>query len=361
MQVIIPKHQLKSLFGLLQEEYEIIAPVLKDGVIQLLKVENINELPFGYKEKEEKNFYRIDKSEVRYFFSYIRPSVSYKRFLLPPEFTFLKVKKENGKLKFIENIIHKKYAFFDIRACDLKAIDILDDVFLRKSKHPDPYYNALRENLFIVAVSCREPSDVCFCSYMDISPKPKKSFDILLTELEDGFLVEIGTEKGRELIEKIEHRKAKEEDIKMAEEIEKDCIEKIKREVPTKKLPEILYENIESPYWNEIGKRCLACTSCTQLCPTCFCFDIVVKNDPINKTSERMRIYDSCFSPTFATVHKFNIRHSIASRYRQWLMHKFTYWTEQFDEFGCVGCGRCITWCPAGIDITEEIRRLIER
>jgi len=357
---IINKNQLESIFSLLKKEHEIIAPVLKDNVIQLSQVKSIDELPFGYKEKEEKNFYRVEKNKDEYLFSYIRPSVPYKRFLIPPEFTFLIVKKENGELKFVDNIPQKKYTFFDIRACDLKAIEVLDNIFLNKNKHSDPYYKAFRENLFIVAVSCREPSDVCFCSSMGISPKPKNSFDILLTELEDGFLVETGTEKGKRLIENIEHRKASEEDIRKAKEIEKNCIEKMKRDVDTKNLPEILYKKIESPYWNEVGKRCLACTSCTQLCPTCFCFDIVEKNDPVNNTSERVRVYDSCFSPTFATVHRFNIRQSIASRYRQWLMHKFAYWTDQFGEFGCVGCGRCITWCPASIDITEEIKRFRE-
>jgi len=353
----IKKTQLKDIFGLLKKEYKIVGPVLKDSVVQLCYLESFNDLPTGYTQKEEKGICRV-KKEDKNFFSYTRPSTPYKRFLIPPEFTFLKIKKENGRLRLEEGIFFEKIAFFDIRSCDLKAISILDDVFINKNKHPDPYYKTIRENLFIVAVTCFSPSDVCFCSSMGIDLKPDKGFDILLTELDDCFIVEWETEKGKKILEKIDYEKTTEKDIKKIQNKLKETQKRIKRKVNTQGLPNILYSKIEGKHWEDIGKRCLACTSCTQLCPTCFCFDITEKNDPINQTSERVRVYDSCFSPTFATVHRFNIRQSIASRYRQWLMHKFAYWTDQFGEFGCVGCGRCITWCPAMIDITEEIKNI---
>ncbi|WP_457642466.1 4Fe-4S dicluster domain-containing protein [Persephonella sp.] len=361
MQVILEKDQLKDIFRILKKEYTVISPVLKDNVIQLSEIENINQLPFGFIEKEEKNFYSVEKVEDDFLFTYCRPSIPYKRYLNPTEFTFLKVTKKDGNLEFIEKIPERKYAFFDIRACDLKGISILDDVFINKNPHPDPYYTSVRENLFIVAVTCVNPTNVCFCTSMELSPKPVNGFDILITELEDGLLIEIGSEKGRKLIEKLPHRKASENDLKKADEIEKNCIKKIKRNINTDNLTQIFYLKIEDHHWQEIGKRCLACTSCTQICPTCFCFDIIERNDPIENMSERVRIWDSCFNPSFATVHKFNIRQSIASRYRQWLMHKFAYWTEQFGGFGCVGCGRCITWCPAGIDLTDEIKNFRDK
>lgn len=354
MKVLIEKNQLNEIFEILKREYKIVAPVLKDNVIQLSYVENIEELPFGYEEIEEKNFYRVEKSDENYLFTYVRPSIPYKRYLNPPEFTFLKVYKENGKLRFEEYKRIEKLAFFDIRSCDLKGISILDDVFLYKNDFPDSFYKEIRENLFIVAVSCIKPSNVCFCASIGISPKPKENFDILITELEDKLLIETKTEKGKDVVKKLKYKMATEEEIKKAEEIEKICIDKMKRKMDINGFSEILYKNIESSIWEEIGKRCLACTSCTQLCPTCFCFDIIERNDIEKGISERVRIYDSCFNPSFATVHKFNIRESIASRYRQWYMHKFAYWKDQFNQIGCVGCGRCITWCPAYIDVTEE-------
>jgi len=357
----IEKSQLEKLFDLIKKEYEIVAPVLKEGVIQLSVVNSLNQLPFGYREIEEKNFYRVEKSNDEYMFSYIRPSFPYKRFLIPPEFTFLKVRKENGKLEFEEVDVEKKYAFFDVRGCDLRGINVLDNIFLNKNEHPDSYYEKVRKNIFIVSVTCRKPSDVCFCYSMGVSPKPKSGFDILITELENTLLIETGTDKGKEIVKKLDYREVREEEIEEAKRIEENCIKSLKRKLDTEDFPEILYKNIESDIWDEIGKRCFACTSCTQVCPTCFCFDIVERNDVNEGISEKIRVYDSCFNPSFATVHRFNIRESIASRYRQWYMHKFAYWVDQFGEFGCVGCGRCITWCPASIDVTEEekkIRRL---
>ena len=158
----------------------------------------------------------------------------------------------------------------------------------------------------------------------------------------------------------IPHRKAEDKDLKEKERIIRSTEEKIKNRIDTDGLPDILYTKIDSDFWDKFNKTCLACTSCTQVCPTCFCFDIVEENDLVSMSSTRKAVWDSCFNPSFATVHRFNVRGSVASRYRQWLMHKFAYWTDQFGTFGCVGCGRCITWCPSGIDIRNEINLLRE-
>jgi ferredoxin len=359
MEIKISYRELQSIFELLKKEYRVVAPVLKEGVIQLDYIEDLHQLPSGYIQVEEKNFYTVKESGDT-LFSYQRPVLPFKRFINPPEFTFLVAKKENGSIQFEQRLPEEKLAFFDIRPCDLKAISILDDVFINKNSHPDIYYKKARENIFVVATTCFSPSDVCFCTSLGISLKPDQGFDILITEIGGYFVVESGTEKGKKILKEINGDEVTEDDRKRIEEKIKKSEEKIKRAVNTENLPEILYSKIESSHWQKIGERCLACTSCTQLCPTCFCFDIVEKNDPVKRISERTRIYDSCFNPAFATVHRFNIRQSIASRYRQWLMHKFAYWTDQFGEFGCVGCGRCITWCPASIDITEEIKRFRE-
>ena len=357
MKGLIKKDKLSILFNQIKKDHKVISPIFKDGVIQLSHVEEIGQLPFGYKEKEGRNYYSIDK-EGKDFFSYSRPTTPFKRFIHPPDFVFMKITQENNILKFEELFIEDKIAFFDIRPCDLKALQILDDVFLHKNPYPDPFYKKLRENLLIVASTCFSPTDVCFCSSFDIKLKPEKGFDLLITEIERGFVVESISKKGEEILKNIELEDIKESDYEEIEVKLKLTKERIKKNVNVQDLPQILYSKIDDKLWDEIGKRCISCTSCTQLCPTCFCFDIVEKNDLINKTSQRVRIYDSCFSPSFATLHKFNIRQSIGSRYRQWLLHKMAYWTDQFGDFGCVGCGRCITWCPSSIDITEEIKIL---
>ncbi|MDQ7055315.1 MAG: 4Fe-4S dicluster domain-containing protein [Persephonella sp.] len=353
----IEKSDIKELFEAVKKEYSVVAPTLKDKVIGLDFITDINQIPSGFVETEKKNSYRAEKGSDR-FFSYSRPYLPFKRFLIPPEFTFMKIKKENSQLTFEEVFSEEKIALFDIRPCDLKGLQILDDVFITKNPHPDSYYRKVRENLFIVAVTCFSPTENCFCSSMGISLKPENGYDILITEMKDSFLIRAGSEKGRRILDSLTGREVSQEDLAEEEKALKETEKMIIRSVNTDSLPQILYSQIESKQWEEVGSRCLACTSCTQVCPTCFCFNIVEKNSPDGSYSERIRIYDSCFSPEFATVHRFNIRQSIASRYRQWLMHKFAYWTDQFGSYGCVGCGRCITWCPAGIDITEEIKSL---
>ncbi|MFN4308786.1 4Fe-4S dicluster domain-containing protein [Sulfurihydrogenibium azorense] len=245
-------------------------------------------------------------------------------------------------------------AFFDVRKCDLKALSILDDVFINKNNYPDDYYKALRENIFIVAVNCSEVSNVCFCSSMNVDFNNDYMADIVLTELKDGFLLEVKTEKGKRLLEGLVLQEAKEDDIKEKNQVLTQTYTKIKKSINKENLKEDLYKKIDHPYWENIGIRCFGCSSCTQVCPTCFCFDIVERNSLDGSYSERVRVYDSCFNPTFATVHKFNLRDKISFRYRHWLLHKMAYWQDQFGDVGCVGCGRCITWCPAKIDIEVE-------
>ena len=358
MERLISLEGLSELFELLKQEYTVYGPVIENGFITTGRPESLSQLPSGFISVEEKNSYSISEGEG--FFSYPRPAYPYKRLVHPPEYRFMEIKKDNGDLDFKYVLPEEKIAIFDIRSCDLRGLAILDDVFINKNSYPDAVYSRLRENLFIVAVTCTSPSPVCFCTSMGIDLKPEDGYDILLTEVDGGFIAEARTQKGTEVLSQIDGQSVRKEDFKKAETRINKAREKIQRKVNTRKLPERLYAKIDDPVWEETGKRCLACGSCTQLCPTCFCFDVVEENDPVNGTSCRVRVHDSCFNPSFATVHRFNIRQSIASRYRQWLMHKFAYWVDQFGSFGCVGCGRCITWCPASIDITEEIERITD-
>ncbi len=348
---------LKELFERLKEEYKVIAPKLKDGLIAYSEAESFESLPFGYRNVETPGFYAFEKSQG--YFSYTHPYNSLKNFLHPPELTLMKVVKEDGRLSFEMEIPKGNFCFFDVRACDLSALKVLDTVFLYKNPHPDPYYASLRESLFVIAVNCSYATSNCFCTTMGTGPEVKQGYDLLITELAEGFLVEVGSEKGRYILEGIKNKKeAEKRHFEEKKEILKKTEAMMNIPFQTEGLTQRLYERMASSYWEHIEKRCLACTSCTQACPTCFCFDIIEKNHLELKESQRIRVWDSCFSPSFATVHRFNLRQSIHSRYRQWLMHKFAYWVDQFGTFGCVGCGRCITWCPVGIDLREEVKRV---
>jgi Fe-S-cluster-containing hydrogenase component 2 len=131
------------------------------------------------------------------------------------------------------------------------------------------------------------------------------------------------------------------------------------RTVDVTDIRNLLHRNQEHPRWDDVAERCLACTNCTLVCPTCFCSSVEDVTDLSFENAERIRRWDSCFNPEFASVHGGNFRPTIRGRYRQWLTHKFASWFDQFDVSGCVGCGRCITWCPVGIDVTEEITAIL--
>lgn len=296
------------------------------------------------------------KSKV-IFFTYVRPYNSLKTFLRSTKEVLFKVKKENNELRFTQEEHTKTFAFFDVRKCDLKALQILDKVFLNKDNE-DEYYKHLRQNIFIVAVNCIEPSGVCFCKSMDVSFEEDYGADIVITELKEGFLIETKTQRGKDFVSKFNFLSAKEEDLKEKSNIVSNTVSKIKKRLDTDGLKDILYQKIENEYWEILGKRCFSCMSCTNACPTCFCFNIVENNSADGLYSERIRVSDSCFNPTFATVHKFNLRDKVSYRYRHWLLHKMAYWQDQFGTYGCVGCGRCITWCPAKIDIAIETQRI---
>jgi formate hydrogenlyase subunit 6/NADH:ubiquinone oxidoreductase subunit I len=132
------------------------------------------------------------------------------------------------------------------------------------------------------------------------------------------------------------------------------------RHLDTAGLRDLLYENFEHPRWDNVAARCLSCANCTMVCPTCFCTTVEDVSDISGNHAERWRRWDSCFTQSFSYIHGGSVRTSAKSRYRQWMTHKLASWTDQFGTSGCVGCGRCITWCPVGIDITEEVRAIRE-
>lgn len=349
--------QLEEMFNRIAKEYTVISPTLENGVISYKKNAKFSNLPAGFRQAEFPGSYQVYQDGKR-FFSYIRPSNTLKHFLRPSPFILFTVKKAEDGLEFEYQTTSEKLAVFDIRRCDLKALKILDNVYLNQ-QYPDTYYLLYRENLLLVGVDCFEASAVCFCGSM-VDIDETYGADLFITEIDDGFLVDLLSEKAERLLEGFKLTAASEEDIQKRKTIRESFTQTLKKQLNTKDLKETLYNKIEHPYWEEIGKRCLSCTNCTQVCPTCFCFDIKEINSLDLRQSERVVVWDSCFNQQFATVHKFNIRDTVASRYRQWLMHKMAYWQDQFGDLGCVGCGRCITWCPAKIDIQQETSKLRE-
>jgi ferredoxin len=264
---------------------------------------------------------------------------------------------DNGSKVAGKDEQNKKLAFFGIHACDLHALQIQDKVFMA-GEYRDPHYKNVRDRLFIVAVNCIEAGGTCFCASMGTGPRASSGFDLALTEIIRGkehyFIVETGSNKGTEVLKEVPHKASNNADAQEIERTMEAVSKKMGRQLETKGLKEALQEKFDHPRWDVVAKRCLACANCTMVCPTCFCSTVDDLTDLSGAQANRVKRWDSCFTLDFTYIHGGSIRPSTKARYRQWLSHKLANWIDQFGTSGCVGCGRCITWCPVGIDITEE-------
>jgi ferredoxin len=254
-----------------------------------------------------------------------------------------------------------RFAFIGVRPCELRAIAIQDRVFLSHD-YPDPIYKARRENAFIVAVNCTQPGKTCFCASMEAGPQATEVFDLALTEVVEEnrhyFVVEIGSERGTAVMEAVPQHRTTADERQAASDLLLEAAQNMGRTVNTKGLKELLYRSYDHPHWDSVASHCLTCGNCTMVCPTCFCTTVEDVTDLTGEHAEHWRKWDSCFTLDFSYIFGGSVRTSAKSRYRQWLMHKMATWCDQFDTMGCVGCGRCITWCPVGIDITEEVHAI---
>lgn len=356
----IKKADLGILIGNLKRSFLLIGPAI-EGEVLTLKEMDPHHLPSGFRDSQSPGHYRHINKRDENIFAFSNGPDSFKRFFHPPlkeVFRFKRTKKGLQMTEPPEKSI--PVAFFGIRSCDVKALKILDMVF---SGLEGTLYHSMRRNSFIIGLNCLYPSENCFCLSLDTGPEIKNGCDMIITELKEHLLIESGVE-GIEFLKGIDYEEASKEDFTEKELVIKQCRAMIKRSVNTKDLPLKIYRNLEHPRWSQVSERCLACGNCTQVCPTCFCnsafdsIDISSLKRPEGFSGKRIRVWDSCFSMNFARVHGGNFRPSRRARYRHWLSHKFGYWIDQFGVIGCVGCGRCITWCPVGIDITEELEAL---
>jgi len=353
---VVGEEELGKLINILAEEgYGLIGPVLQDGVILYKETGKDYRFPKGLREVQGKGYYRVFRNGKGYF-NYVHGFNSPKHFVYPPEEDLLKVEPNLNQEKSVKA---ERYALLGVRSCDVHALSVLDDVFINKNSHPDVLYGKRREGIFIVGVNCVYTGDTCFCGTMGTGPFIERGYDISVTEIGDKFIVRAGSDKGREVAEKLRGKEADEELLKRERDLIRKAKENTTVEIDITNLYKILMERLESREWDDIERRCLACGSCTMVCPTCFCYEIRDEISLDGTLSTRVRKWDVCFREGFSAIHGVPVRSTIKSRYRQWLMHKFSYWMYQFGTYGCVGCGRCITWCPVGIDIREEVKKLI--
>ncbi len=352
----------RLLQALRANRYKVIGPKFADGAIVYNELTEAAELPAGWTEEQHPGSYRLKRRPDAALFGYTVGPHSWKKFFHPETAVLWQANRNaNGFDISTQPVTTQRLALVGVRPCDLHAIAILDSV-LAGGAFRDPIWTTLRKNTFVVAVNCVEPGGTCFCASMKTGPRATFGFDLALTEvIEDRrhyFVVTRGTDRGAALLNTLPHRDARKEETDWAEALLANAANKMGRKLDTTGLRELLYRNHEHPRWDNAAARCLSCANCTMVCPTCFCTDVVDTTDVSGRQAARVRKWDSCFTLGFSFIHGGSVRASVRSRYRQWLTHKFATWLEQFGTFGCVGCGRCITWCPAGIDITEEVEAI---
>jgi ferredoxin len=363
---VVEPSALDDLIGALRRRgFRVLGPTVRDGAIVYDELESAAELPVGWTDRQEAGTYRIERREDDARFGYAVGPHSWKQFLFPARLRLWRARMNdvaNGGEPVVEEepLDETPLAFIGVRACELNAIAIQDKVFTG-GKFVDRDYAARRRGIFVVAVNCGEPAGTCFCVSMDSGPRVEQGYDLALTEVLDGehrFLVEAGSPAGEEVLAELSSRPAEEADRTAATAVTDSAAERMGRSMESFGLRELLADNIEHPRWDEVAERCLTCGNCTMVCPTCFCSSVEDTTDLTGQETERTRVWDTCFSLDYSYIHGGSVRTSARSRYRQWLTHKLGTWHDQFDTSGCVGCGRCITWCPVGIDITEEVAAL---
>lgn len=372
--VVITTNGLDGLIRTLAAQgYRVLGPVARDGAIVIDALAHAADLPRGLEDVQAPGRYRLEKRDHSAYFAYSVGAQSWKQVFHVPVERLVQIRRSkqgpsgqtgHQSMDVVpEPLPRERMALFGARSCDLAAIAVQDRV-LARGDHPDPRYAARRQDVFVVAVHCARAGGNCFCASMNTGPRARDGFDLALTELLDGgeqrFLVEIGSPSGQTLIEKIETRPATAEEITQSADISAKTAASMGRRLDTNGLPARLQENLEHPRWDDVAARCLACANCTSVCPTCFCTEVVDTTSLDGSTAERTKQWDSCFNSSFTYVHGGPVRATVKSRYRQWLTHKLSTWHDQFDSSGCVGCGRCITWCPVGIDITEEASAIMK-
>lgn len=336
--------------ALRSDGYRVIGPVLRDNAITLAELESAADLPSGWGVETGPGHYRVRRRPDAAVFGHSAGPQSWKTFLHPPRRTL--VSSDRGGFHPVEPP-ESNYAFLGVRACDLAAIGKLGQILRARGRAP-----------FVVAAQCTEPGEVCFCASMGTGPAVGPGYDLSLTERIDDeghrFLAVAGSPAGEALLARVPGRRADQRDVALAESDVADAANRMGRAMPEVDLRDLMAASRDSAHWESVAERCLTCGNCTMVCPTCFCVTTEDVTDLTGEHAERRERWASCFEIDFSGLHGGAVRTSGASRYRQWMSHKLGTWYDQFGTSGCVGCGRCIAWCPVGIDITEEAAALTD-
>lgn len=339
--------------------FTVIGPTVSDGAVVLAELESAAALPRGWGVQTEPGGYRLRRRNDAAAFRHHAGPQSWKSYLRPPRVPLWTIRREDFAVT-VPDEAPPRYAFLGVRPCDLRAIGVQDRVL----GGVDNAYARRRAAAFLIAVNCTRPGPTCFCVSAGGGPAAGDGADLVLTELVDGdavaYLAEAASRDGERLLEALGSRPASVAEVERARAEVSDAEGRMGRSLPATDLRALLAQRLDADHWGEIAQRCLACGNCTMVCPTCFCTTVedtseLTGDGSFTAVAGRWLRWDSCFDIDHSYLHGGPVRPSVRSRYRQWLTHKLSTWHDQFGESGCVGCGRCIAWCPVGIDLTEEV------
>jgi ferredoxin len=356
--VVLREDDLTTLISKLSElGYEVKGPVVRSGAIVPGALSGVGDLPRGVHDEQGPGQYRLVHGDDDHLFDWAVGPSGWKSEFFPAHDELWRARTREGLVELVEALDERPpLAVLGARPCEAAALAVLDRVFV-EGQHRDARYGERREHSFVAVVECSSPAATCFCDSMGTGPNVETGFDLALTELDDDnghrFLARVGSARALSALEGVASSPASALDLCARDSVLEGARHRMVRHLDTDGLAGVLARNLEHPRWAEVAERCLSCGNCTLICPTCFCSDVRDATD-IDGDVIRERTWSSCFSIDHSYLHGGAVRPTTQSRYRQWMTHKLSSWWDQFDTTGCVGCGRCVTWCPVGIDITEE-------
>jgi sulfhydrogenase subunit beta (sulfur reductase) len=358
----LPRSQLQRLLDqLLAEGYRCLGPVVEGGEIRYAGVERSEQLARGVRVTLAPGSYQLVREDTSGSFSCSPGAQTLKPLLFPPrEALWRNSLGKDGALDF-QFVAEQTspLAVIGVRACDFAALALLDRHFLT-GEDGDPHYRARREALLLIGVDCAIPAATCFCAATGDGPAIEEGADLIVTELSDGFILRPGSSRGNRIVDALSLSPATGGQLQEGRALGQKAAAMQTRRLPPGDLSSGINQRLGHGYWELVGSRCLSCGNCTAVCPTCFCHGTHTELTLDGSVATQVREWDSCYAPDHSSLHGHPLRRDTAMRYRQWLSHKFANWQAQFGRIGCVGCGRCITWCPVGIDVTQVLQELLE-